>query len=402
MRRARRVAWFVAAVLVVLLGVAWSAVRWAWAAAADEANATEWRALSEGETVPRGSHVRLDMTTGERFVRSAPSSEREAASTALSAPPANANANANASDTAPNTQSDGTTVGSRLLAALEPVAAHDPVLATRLSEIRALGAPGSPEFEDATKKLWRERQDILAGPKPTNATSDSVVNGNVDVTKVAMPYLLEAVKHSATHPVEKRVKALEEIESRVQDLDEAHAFAQMGGLDVCVAALQDEDHRVRALAAHVLGSAVKSTEKLQEQLASHHGEPVHKLMDLLDHAHTEAKGLFALGALVRGSSTSRAKAEEHPSFASALVERMSKPGPVQDKALALIGDLLREGARHEPFKRAGLCARLQVLSATAATTTSTGGGDEGGGATTTNKHLTYLRGEARVVCGLSD
>jgi hypothetical protein len=315
-------------------------------------NNNEWRELTPDETVPQGSHVRLDMTTGERFVKI-----------------------------------EGT-IGSRLLATLEPLIEMDEELGKRIQAIKDSGVPGSEQYENGVKTLWNERQQVLKGTKKNNDSSTNTQSNNSNNTSpdllnnhnaehVALPFLVEAVK---SHPsLELRIKALTEIEFRVQSIDDAEIFTKMGGMQVCIEALTDVNPIIRSLAAHVLGSAVKSTNHLQQELLSKNG--LMPLLDLLHHNETEVKALYAIGALLRGNEKACTQAMSLPEFASLLIARLRSPQPIADKATSLIGDLLHDSNNipglRQVFLQARLCAHIEWMSEQHPSVQS--------------KHLTYLK-----------
>jgi hypothetical protein len=304
-----------------------------------------WKRLEENDTVPRGSHVRLNMTSGERWVKV------------------------------------GLSKGEQILELLSGLPDHE--LKERIDGIRRAGVPGSHEFENGARDLWNERQELLHVHHP-NSTSN---NSEQTLARVT-------VLSSKLTPATVTVEILEELEELVEDLDEAATFAneQHKGLQKCLVMIDTTEtpKQIKTLAASVLGKAIKLTNDLQNLTISLGG--FHVLNRALREGHIEEnRAISSLGALVRGSEEAGKEALKHQDFFESMVRRLSKTTDtrIRQKVAALIGDLLMEPDEWcwMAFRTANLCHSSNDF-----------GQDELKG----NPHFRYLQEIRAQVCLVQD
>ena len=151
-----------------------------------------------------------------------------------------------------------------------------------------------------------------------------------------------------------QLDALEELRALVEPIDNANDLESLGGLAPVVARLGDAHAAaVRAAAAAVVGTAASNNLKFVSRLAAAHPGATAALLavsQLPDDA-AAARGLYALGAVVRGSREARG-AFYAASGLAALEQAVARRGAgaerVRTRALHLLTDLMElahEGAR---------------------------------------------------------
>jgi len=259
-----------------------------------------WRTLSADEGVPIGSHVRLNIATGERFVKEVDDQ----------------------------------------LETLERVLRSLPEPDPRLPSMFDVGKLGPEEYKRQMMEVWKARQVEI------KMAMDSMDN---HITQM-QNYVYKLVNGSLGQvDDESLMGTLQIVDSMVQDIDHALNFANMGGLIACVQLLGHSNPLVRSLAAETIGSAVKNHAELQSK-AFKIGV-FQSLMvsfdSLMPCTQTEtecAKLLYAIGGILRGhgESMTQAMSEKLPNYLARIVGQ-SDPSkksfrPVLVKALALIDD----------------------------------------------------------------
>ncbi|KAI8467908.1 MAG: hypothetical protein J3K34DRAFT_24864 [Monoraphidium minutum] len=194
-------------------------------------------------------------------------------------------------------------------------------------------------------------QEFLERKKRVKELYDAV---NAQPTEAdLMTQAIAAVKAEGAAP-DALVAALQDLQELVEPIDNANDLHTLGGLAPVVSLLA-EPHppAVRAAAAHVVGTAASNNLKFIAQLvALHPGAPAALLaVSQLPSDAAAAKGLYALGAVVRGSRAARAAF--YAASGLAQLEAAMAPGPaaksqrVRAKALHLLTDLLELAAEEE-------------------------------------------------------
>ncbi len=218
----------------------------------------QWTEINTTAAIPKGSHIRIDMNTGKRFIKIEESLK--------------------------------VTRAQEMERVLLSLPNPDPSL-YKLAKLRSEITP--EEYEAGLQKIWNKRQVEL------QAAMDAMEN-----TIKEMQNLLNTVlsKNGTSHD---KVHALNHLESYVQDLDHAHDFYHMGGLEVCSLLVADPnlDPDVKAMAAYTLGSAVKSN--LELQTVVHEMGAERHLLRALETGRGKSnlgkKAMYALGAVLRGN-----------------------------------------------------------------------------------------------------
>ena len=271
-----------------------------------------WRELDPEETCPRGSHVRLDMTTGKRYVKRDESAAM------------------------------------RLAKVLQGA---DEQVAARIAHLRTLT---EDEFERGVAEIWNERQAILSGAR--NASERQRESANDDALNVTV-LLRQAGDPSSSPEVRSQVLLL--LNDIADDIDEALGeFAKVGGIETCVALLRGElSEFVLRDALLLLGTAIKSDNHMQT-LALNAGA-LSAIAPLLSSPSdvVAIKAVYALGSLLRGSQAAQTAVVEHqPRLPQSILLLMMRDA-TRLKASNLVGDLLLEGDARlaDLFKLGGLC-----------------------------------------------
>ncbi|KAK5622434.1 hypothetical protein CRENBAI_003703 [Crenichthys baileyi] len=215
----------------------------------------QWQTLVPGQAVPAGSHVRLNLQTGEREVR----------------------------------------LGEEQLK----------YWTQEHREMEKSAAPINPdELKKAMKKIKEDlkSQDPVASRfrpleelKKDMAELDLLVETDVQI----MRRLLDQFNSSNT-TTEQRLSILQELEYLVHQVDNAQTLCSMGGLSLILEGLNSSDVRLQENSAFVLGSAVSSNPVVQVQAVE--GGALQTLLATLattQPLNVKKKVLFAMACLLR-------------------------------------------------------------------------------------------------------
>lgn len=350
-----------------------------------------WRKLTVNETVTRGSHVRLDMTTGERFVKV---DHRELDS-----------------DDEPE-ESVITHHVDQIFTMLSRVD-DDPALMAKIEELREVRrANRLDEYKTGVQKLWTERQEVLmmgfkkerekqkllgAEDQRDDVASRKNSTGEAQMIKPtktsAVVGLLQEARSTAdlilstSDARDSRVKeesehfarlaaVLSAIEEEVEDLKEAEEFYKHGGFEKCYALMDSfpESERVSVGVARVMGTAVKNHSPFQEYLAKSFPDIPRRFIAMMVEERTENHGVFAIGSLLRGIFDKVAPADGSAALRLLTVKLYTAtamggggesrecatekrlPALVVERVSALIGDLAVESAAARRHLRTTFCA----------------------------------------------
>lgn len=287
---------------------------------AAEIEATEeWTLLEEGDTIPAGLHVRVDLSTGQKWAKLVdPNDDRDDAAAvavaSIAATPRGATT---------TTEDDGDP--SRSSRTYDFAAMHRAL--SRLDEEARASFGGLPEpptleettrdpasvraFEERMEEIWKERQARLAELEVA------------DVPKLLRSRVedLEA-RRSSPNDGDLRARALfalEDLGAQLVDLDVARDFLTLGGWPSLVAAATvEDDDETRAAALRAAGTALKNAAEFSSwatRAVFLDGRPTTALdaavesaaSSLVDPGRSALRkpSLYALGALLRGNPEAR-------------------------------------------------------------------------------------------------
>jgi hypothetical protein len=267
--------------------------------AAKELEATkEWQLLGENDTVAAGMHIRMDMTTGEKWVKLPDGGDESENGTEESK---NSNTNAIAAvvqpdgsvemkpDNAENRGYDYDMIH-RTLSKLPPEEMEHygglPELPERKEENkRILTSKERQAFEARMAQIWEQRQAELREVQEMLMDVPEVlkerIRGIREYVKGPLEHLenvdLEKEEEKVPGTVTNIISLLKDLEYQLTDVDNARDFHTMGGWELLVSLLSEDLHvqnktitklsrkteakirAVQAYAAWVVGTTVKNT-----------------------------------------------------------------------------------------------------------------------------------------------
>lgn len=224
-----------------------------------------WQTLKPGQGVPTGSHVRLNLQTGQREVRLGEEQLKY--------------------------------LGDKHRQVEDHQQAHSfstQELKNALKKFKE-GVELETEEEKKAKESLRSQFRPLEELKKDMAQLDLLVETDSQVMA-----RLVAQFNSSSATLEERLKALLDLEYLVHQVDNAQNLVSMGGLRLVVESLNSTDHRMQENTAFVLGSALSSNPVVQVEAVD--SGALQKLLTLLATPRPMAvkkKVLFAVAALLR-------------------------------------------------------------------------------------------------------
>ncbi|XP_012692076.2 nucleotide exchange factor SIL1 [Clupea harengus] len=225
----------------------------------------QWQTLKPGQAVPRGSHVRLNLQTGQREAK-----------------------------LGEEQQARYLKDGQRVVNTKAPsFTARELKEALKMFK-EGVDDPAHPqrrEEEEALKAKFRPLDEL----KRDMAELDMRVETDVDIMRRLITKF-----NSSNATVEERVKALLDLEYLVHQVDNAQNLVSMGGMKLVINALNSSDFGLQGNAAFVLGSAVSSNPSVQVEVTE--GGALLKLLTLLATPRpipVKKKALFAVASLLR-------------------------------------------------------------------------------------------------------
>uniref|UniRef100_A0A1A8SNG1 Nucleotide exchange factor SIL1 n=1 Tax=Nothobranchius rachovii TaxID=451742 RepID=A0A1A8SNG1_9TELE len=222
----------------------------------------KWQTLRPGQAVPAGSHVRLNLQTGEKEVRLGEEQMKYW------------------SQEHRKDEDSKSSLNPDVLKKAMKKIKEDLNLASRASD-----------HQDSAASRYRPLEEL----KKDMAELDLLVETDLQI----MRRLLDQLSSSSASP-EQRLKILEELEYLVHQVDNAQALCSMGGLGFLLQALNSSDARLQENAALVLGSAVASNPAVQVKAVE--GGALQTLLTALATVQpftVRKKVLFAVAALLR-------------------------------------------------------------------------------------------------------
>jgi hypothetical protein len=297
-------------------------------------SADGWRELGADESVPRGSHVQLNLATGKKYVKEQVRGDISRLSGL-----------------------DGKALASAEM--MERVLYSLPQPDPRLPSAAERAKLSPQEYQALLDKVWANRQaEIKRAFEAIDNEPGRVSNGTL---------LLLRAAHEPDGVV---LDTLDALEWLVQDIDNALHFGNIGGLDACAQLIATHPSAaVRAGAAFVAGTAIKNQERLQA--AALKAGLVVSLLDRLAAGPPSAaaaagaveagKLLYALGAALRGHDP--AVSEALQAGLLPLLARLAHPAAPLDvraraKALAMAADSFQWAGLPERWRTDGLLAPL--------------------------------------------
>ncbi|XP_076878649.1 nucleotide exchange factor SIL1 isoform X2 [Brachyhypopomus gauderio] len=223
----------------------------------------KWQTLKPGQAVPAGSHVRLNLQTGQREAKL------------------------------------GEDEGLKLKYWTD---------GKRQGMVNQNAASFThQELKEALKKFKKEADDVsIKGSAQARFRSMDELKKDMEAldllveTDVQIMRKLLSKLGSSNSTVDERVTALLDLEYLVHQVDNAQNLVSMGGLQLLTDALNNTDVRLQESAAFVLGSAVSGNPAVQVE--AFEGGALHKLLTLLAtprQMSVKKKVLFALACLLR-------------------------------------------------------------------------------------------------------
>lgn len=318
---------------------------------AKEVEATEeWQLLGDNDTVAAGVHVRMDITTGEKWVKQAE----------------------------PETKVQDSAVAVTADGQVQPEPDYNFAMMHRVlsklseAERQRIGLPEAPlnpndeSFRQQMKKIWARRQAELKKWEDEHHVAD--------LPKI-LAQRIQALNHFLTNPatssLESIVSIIADLEYHLCDIDMARDFHTLGGWQVLAQFLDpdlassinatdlEQINKIYATTAWAMGSAVKNTAEFApfavEPISWREGTTTTVVELLMQHLTEDAKldkvykVLYGLGAMLRSNHGAQMKWQEidGPQRLSACVEAwLQEPSQATTKvckrALSLIDDLVLE------------------------------------------------------------
>ncbi|KAK5865306.1 hypothetical protein PBY51_016480 [Eleginops maclovinus] len=271
----------------------------------------EWQTLKPGQAVPRGSHVRLNLQTGQREVR----------------------------------------LGEEQLKYLNQVHrdTEEPSISPEelkrvMKKIKEDLKPESTEQQDLVASQFRPMEEL----KKDMAQLDLLVQTDVQI----MRRLLEQFT-SSNATTEQRLSLLLELEYLVHQVDNAQNLCSMGGLQLVVETLNSSDFRLQESSAFVLGSAVSSNPEVQVKAME--AGALQTLLTMLatdQPLWVKKKVLFAVASLLRNFPYAQRHFLSHGGL-QVLSElfRADRGGVLRTRIVTMLYDMISE---KELISQAGL------------------------------------------------
>ncbi|XP_017593669.1 PREDICTED: nucleotide exchange factor SIL1 isoform X1 [Corvus brachyrhynchos] len=227
----------------------------------------QWQTLRPGQAVPAGSHVRLNLQTGEREAK-LPDSETG--------------------------ESDAR--GERRRKRLGKV---DVDANSFTSEELKKALAKMKESEKAERKAREEEVRKKFRPIEQLKEEFEKLNMKMETDYEIMVKLISKLNSSAS-TLDEKVAALYDLEYYVHQVDNAKDFLSMGGLRLVIEGLNSSEAALKEHAAFVLGAALSSNPKVQIEAIE--GGALQKLLVILATEQPLAvrkKALFALSSMLR-------------------------------------------------------------------------------------------------------
>uniref|UniRef100_A0A8C3J374 Nucleotide exchange factor SIL1 n=1 Tax=Calidris pygmaea TaxID=425635 RepID=A0A8C3J374_9CHAR len=224
----------------------------------------QWQTLRPGQAVPAGSHVRLNLQTGEREAKL----------------PDGENGKSDTRDERRRKRLGKVDVDSNSFTSQE--------LKKALAKMK--------ESEKAERKVRKQKKF-----RPIEQLKEEFEKLNVKMeTDYEIMVKLISKFNSSASTLDEKVAALYDLEYYVHQVDNAKDFLSMGGLQLVIEGLNSTEAALKENAAFVLGAALSSNPKVQ--IESIEGGALQKLLVILatdQPLAVKKKALFALSSMLR-------------------------------------------------------------------------------------------------------
>ncbi|CAG0913381.1 unnamed protein product [Notodromas monacha] len=286
---------------------------------------SEWQEIQPGQAIPRGLHVRIDMTTGKREAKLLDPSENRSGGSVASIP-------VEKSEHPVDEARDARTfTHEELVEAMRKMPSGNDDSKSENSEHMA-------EIKNKFRSYEKLKED-LDSFKVKLKTDYEVLDGLVSEYEVLKKN--EAGKH-----VRGIAAVLEEIEFHVHRFDTARDFASDGGFQrIVLPSLNSTDADVRAAAAFLAGSALQSNPKVQ--IAALEVGLIEALLRVIKQDESELvkkRAMYALSSLVRQfpEAQKRLISAGGLDVFSTAFEKNREDKVMQLKVITLLNDLVVE------------------------------------------------------------
>jgi len=292
---------------------------------------TQWQPVAEGQPIPPGLHVAVDMQTGDKKARLMPEGERPGILT-MSERRAKKLGQIQEAIAAVNDGEGGAAVGRGDGTDLDGISDQDRVEAylRSLAEIKAKGLTVRQDSETLVRLVEELSAAARGGDGDGNGDGDGVAT--VDPATV--------------------VSLLEDLEELVHHVDNAADFGKMGGYELLAGWVSNPNSStaIRGQAAVALGAACSNNPSAQ--LAAAEAGALPRLAAQLQAAvvggrHVEAKRtVHAIGALVRNQPGHAAELHSVGGLAALRDTLAASDGshPLRVKVMRLVTDIATEAA----------------------------------------------------------
>jgi nucleotide exchange factor SIL1 len=319
----------------------------------------EWQLLGENDTIPAGMHVRIDMTTGEKWVKQIDENEEENTGISVAAAVVQEDGSVQVIDEGPQKKLKNHDNGEENPANYDYEMMHRTLSKLPDEEIERVGGlPELPQsagstpltskeraaFEKRMAEIWVKRQAELKELQGQMLDMPEVLKERIKSIK---GYLADPLTHLKAINLENEddvgsrpahfVSVLKDLEFLLTDIDMARDFHTLGGWALLVSLLYEDSHvpqnttlskvsrsmedKARAVQAHAawaIGTAVKNTGEFFplaiEQVTLGNSETttaIDLLVDVFCKEYKDSKGwqvrnllaksVYAIGALLRGN-----------------------------------------------------------------------------------------------------
>lgn len=307
---------------------------------------SEWTKLGENDTVDSGMHIRIDMTTGEKWIKTVDEAEGHAEK--KQNVQVKADGGLVAVDEGESKVNKETTSSSgssregdiydydmmhRTLSKLPPEEQERMMLPNHVDAKKA-NPKERKAFEDRMGVIWKERQEQLqAIEEEYVADLPTILKQRISAMEAYLRHPLAGLEQLASssqdssvhmeHDQASIVAVLEDLEYQVTDIDMARDFFTLGGWPLLVSLLSDEAHQlssesnessatkpntrdysqqlhiVQANAAWVLGTSIKNTREFHPLatvplvMVGKNGDWTTTALDLALHQYSKLAGPMA-------------------------------------------------------------------------------------------------------------
>jgi len=352
-----------------------------WVQSAVEIEAThEWQRIGENDTVAAGMHIRMDLTTGEKWVKLPDTEEEQVVAVAVDTQLV---ATGIAEEPPVATAEYDYAMMHRTLSKL-PVEEQERMGLPAVLETSAASPTELRAWQETMKGIWERRQAELMELELADLPQLlkdrlAVLNG---YWKDPSLYATKAVENDFNNVV----TVLQDLEYQLSDIDMARDFFTLGGWPALVRCIRPHPNTTTTAstdialhAAWALGSAVKHIEEFHPLVTSWvdvgtttKTTAMDAILQELDKEETpeklQLKLLYALGAMLRGNPSAQRYflSQDGTKTLNALLHEAPK---VRTRIIRLIYDLI-VAAQHadadavvvaQAFATPTWCARWQEL-----------------------------------------